>query len=113
MTHSFTLTGTCIGNTLNMIPIFDYLLLHIHSICNVSINLTRFVCTITTKIKELKEECSNQMKILLYGTLDTNTINDLKIYINFLTLIDSVNNKIIENTKYEQKSESLKMISKI
>ena len=100
MTHSFTLTGTCTGNTLNLIPIFDYLLVHINCICNVDSNLTRLVDTITSKIKQLKEQCSNQMKILLYGTLDTNTINDLKIYINFLSLIDSVNNKISET--YQQ-----------
>ena len=97
---NFKICDDQISNIEQLIPIFDYLLIHVNCICNVNSSLTKLVDTITSKIKQLKEQCSNQMKILLYGTLDTNTINDLKIYINFLSLIDSVNNKISET--YQQ-----------
>ena len=87
-----------IDNVIQLIPIFDYLLIHIKCICSVNIKLTRLVDTISTKILSLKSELKDDILKLLYNTLDTNTIENLKIYINFLSLIDSVNNKIIENT---------------
>ena len=97
---NFKICDDQISNIVQLIPIFDYLLIHVNCICNVNVNLNNLVDTITTKILSLKSELRNNMSTLLMYDLNKHNIENLKIYINFLSLIDSVNNKISEN--YQQ-----------
>ena len=103
---NFKICDDQISNIEQLIPIFDYLLIHVNCICNVNSSLTKLVDTITSKILSLKSRVREDITTLLMYDLNKNNVENLKIYINFLSLIDGVNNKIIENTMKIEKVNS-------